>query len=305
MPSPHVSTNFPDLLDRRFTKIFVDQYDQLPTMLPLLYSMQSARKGADEKYSEVGDLTDFDQFTATLSFDSANQGFDVTATHLEFAKGISVRRKLRDDDLFGVIDDLPRGLATAAKRTRESDGARIYTLAFSIDTKFYNHSEGVPLCSNSHTTTSGASTSSGFDNLLTSALSAAALATARIQMRDFRDDRANRINIMPNEIWIPPDLYETAFEIVSSMGKVETANNNANVHMGQYTIYEWNYMTDTNDWFLTDSNMRKENLKWFDRIGLEFGRAEEFDTFNMKWRAYMRYSNLWRGWRWILGNQVS
>jgi len=299
------STLFPDLLDRRFTKIFVDQYNQLPTMLPELYNMGPARKGADEKYSEVGDLTDFDEFTGTLSFDSFNQGFDVTATHVEFAKGISVQRKLRDDDLTGVIADKPKGLATAAKRTKESHGARMLTLAFSIDQKFYTHSEGVALCSNLHATTSGASTTNGFDNLLTSALSAVALSTARIQMRGFRDDQGNRINIMPDEIWISPDNYETAFEIVSSMGKVDTADNNANVHHGQFTIKEWNYMTDTNDWFLMDSVLRAENLKWFDRIPLEFGRAEEFDSFNMKWRAYMRFSFLYRGWRWILGSQVS
>lgn len=299
------STQMADLLDRRFTKIFVDQYNQIPSMLSELYVVTSARKGADEKYSEVGDLQDFDEFTGTLSFDDFSQGFDVTATHVEFAKGMSIQKKLIDDDLMGVIDGRPRMLGTAAKRTRESHAARMLTLAFSIDSKFYTHSEGVALCSNSHTTTSGASTTNGFDNLLTSALSAVALTTARIQMVGFRDDRANRINIMPDEMWIPVDLYETAFEIVQSMGKVDVADNNANVHKGAYTIKQWNYMTDTNDWFLMDSTLRRDNVKWFDRIGLQFGRAEEFDTFNMKWRAYMRYSNLYRGWRWVLGNQVS
>lgn len=299
------ASNVGDVLDRRFTKIFADQYKQLPTMLPELFSIGAARKGADEKYSEIGDLGDFDEFDGTLSFDTFSQGYDVTATHLEWAKGMSIRNTLIQDDLTGEINDRPRTMATAARRTREAHGARIFSLAFGIDNKFYNHSEGVALCSNSHTTTSGASTNNGFDNLLTSALSAAALATARIQMRGFRDDRGNRINIMPDEIWISPDNYENAFEIISSLGKVNTAENNPNVHYGQYTVKEWNYMQDSSDWFVCDSNLRKQNLKWFDRQPIQFGRAEEFDTFNRKWRAYLRYSFLYRGWRWLLGSQVS
>ena len=67
--------------------------------------------------------------------------------------------------------------------------------AFSIDTLFYNNSEGVALCSNSHITTSGASTSTGFDNLGTASLTATAVAAARISMVDFRGDRAERIGI--------------------------------------------------------------------------------------------------------------
>jgi hypothetical protein len=124
-------------------------------------------------------------------------------------------------------------------------------------------------------------------------------------MVNFRDDAGNRIAVVPDEIYIPNDLFEKAFEIVSSMGKVDTANNNRNVHEGAYTIKEWNYLSDTNNWFLCDSAMRKQMVFWIERVPVEFAFAEDIDTLIAKWRGYMRYANAQINWRWILGGIVS
>ena len=230
MAVPHASVNFGDLLDPRFQDIFYNTYEQLPDMLGNLYTYPPTNGRNDMKWSAVGTLPDFSEFTGTVGYNSQNQGYDTTSTPVEFANGIQVERKLFDDDQHNIMDQKPRALADAAFRTRQKHGARILNNAFSVDNFFYNNSEGVALCSNSHTTTSGASTASGFDNLITASLTATAVAAARIQARGFRGDQAERISVELDEMWIPPDLYEQAFEIVSSMGKVDTANNNRNVH---------------------------------------------------------------------------
>ena len=304
MAVPQISTAHADLLDRRFSKIFDDTYKRLPAMRDMLFNVQTARKGADEKFSQLGELGDLQAFDGQIPYDSTFQGYDVTATHKEYALGMQIGRTLIDDDLFNQMDRQPAKLARSAQRTLETFGARLLTMAFSNDTLFYNHSEGVALCSNSHTTTSGASTATGFDNLATAALSATAVASNRIQMRGYRGDRGERINVEPTEIWIPPDLYETTYEIVSSLGKINTSNNNANVHYGQYTIHEWNYMSSATDWFMMDGEARKDNALWFNRIPVEFANTSDFDTFVKKWRTYTRFSYAWIDWRWILGNDV-
>ena len=308
MAVPHTSASFADLVDKRVTKIFYEAYDELPDVLPQLFGMEKSNDQY-ERWSGVGALGDLSQFTGSVSYQSQSQGYDTTATHLEFAGGIQIERALYDDDRHGIWEQKPRQLARAASRTRQKHGARIFNNAFSVDTMFYNNSEGVALCSNSHTTTSGASTASGFDNLVTSSLSAVALIAARIQMVQFRDDQANRISVMPDELWIPVDLYDVAYEIVESSGKPDVASNNANVSKGKYKIMPsmggWNYMTDTNNWFLSDSSMRKDYAKWFDRVPLEFAFAEEIDTIIAKWRVYNRYSMSHFDWRWCVGSQVS
>jgi hypothetical protein len=306
MAVPHDSGNFGDLLDPRFQDIFDEQYRQLPDMLPTLFSMPPTNGRDNMRWSEVGAYGDWDEFTGTVNYDSVTQGFDTVSTPVEFASGAQIRRKLFDDDQFQIMDQRPAGIATAAVRTRQKHGARILNNAFSVDSFFYVNSEGVALCSNSHTTNApNTSTATGFDNLGTSALSAVSVSSARTNMRKFRDDRANRMTVMPNELWIPIDLADAADEIVKSDLRSDTAENATNVQRGRWTIHEWEYLTDTNNWFMVDSTHRKAMLFWIDRIAVEFAFAEDIDTLIAKWRGYMRYSNAWIDWRWVFGQQVS
>jgi hypothetical protein len=256
-------------------------------------------------WSNVGTLTDWDEFTGTIPYTSIAQGYDVTMTPVEFAKGMQVDRKLYDDDQYHIMDQKPKGMAEALHRTRQKHGARLFNNAFGVDTLFYSHSEGVALCSNSHTTTSGASTASGFDNLTTASLTATAVFAKRLQMVGFRGDTAERIEIQPDELWYPPDLSEAAFEIINSAGKVDTANNNRNFHQGRYKPYEWRYLTDTNNWFMCDGTMRRASAFWSDRVASEYAMVEDFDTLVAKWRGYCRYGNTYIDWRWIDGASVS
>jgi hypothetical protein len=305
MATPHISANFADVLDPRFQDIFWETYQELPDMIPRFYNMAPNNGRNNMTWSQVGTVPDFVQFTGTVDYGSFNQGYDTTATPVEFTKGVQAERKLLDDDQFNILDARPKGLASAAFRTRQGHAARVFNLAFSTSATFYVNSEGVSLCNNSHTTTSGASTANGFDNLGTAALSATAVAAARIAMVGFRGDQAERISVMPNELIYPPDLYEEAYEIINASGKVDTDLNNPNVHEGQYTGIEFNYMSDTNNWFMSDSRMRAQMLHWVDRTPLEFAFIEDFDTILGKWRGYMRYAHAHVDWRWVYGHQVS
>jgi hypothetical protein len=306
MPVPHTTDSFGDLLDIRFQKIFDDQFPQLNDMLPELFSFEPDNGRIDMRFSEVSGYGDIPEFGGSVVYQSAAQGYDTTITPVEFASGVQVERRLFDTDQFSIMNQRPSGLARSAQRTRQKHGARPFNNAFSVDQYFYNNSESVAMCSASHTTTvQSASTASGFDNLITTALSATALSAARIQMRGFRDAAANRIDVEPDEILFPPDLYEVAFEINSSMGKVDTAENNRNVHFGRYTMKEWNYLNDANNWFLMDGSLRNESLKWFDSVPVEFAMAEDMDTLVAKWRLYTVYGNGHRDWRFILGANVS
>ena len=306
MAVPSTSSNFGDLLDPVFQQIFNDELDSLPDMLPTLFTFPPmGQRGDSTKWSDVGAFDTFDEFTGSVNYDDVSQGYDVTATHLEFASGFQVERKLFDDDRHDVMNEKPSGLADAAVRTRQEHGAEVFNGAFSASSGFYSHSEGVALCSNSHTTTSEASTASGFDNLTTSALTHTAVTAARIQFRGFRGDRAERRSFNPDELWYPVDLYAQADEILKSIGRHDSADRTMNVHQGAYTGRDWEYLSDTNDWYMTDSRNRKKMLYWIDRVGLEFAFAEDLDSIIAKWRAYMRYSWAWRNWRWVLGAQVS
>ena len=297
--------NFGDLLDPRFQKIFTDRYEQLPDMISKLYGVEGHNGRDTQKWGQVGTISDFEEFAGNVNYQTQNEGYDTIATFKTFTNGIQVERQLFDDDQYSIMNQRPKALATSASRTRQRHAAQMYNNAFSVDNTFANNSEGVALCSDSHTTTSGASTTSGFDNAGSAALSATAVAAARIAMVNFRGDQAEKIQILPSEIIIPNDLYEQANEIVTSLGKLDVNTNNTNVHKDQYEIIEWNYLTDANNWFMADATMREDSTHWVDRTPLEFAMSEDFDTFIAKWRAYMRYTAAYSDWRWIYGSQVA
>ena len=306
MAVPHTTGQFGDLLDPRFQEIFEDNFPQLNDMLPEIFDFPPDNGRIDMRFSQVSGYANIPQFSGAVTYQSAAQGFDTTITPLEFASGIQVERRLFDTDQYSIMDQRPAGLARATQRTRQGHGARPFNNGFSVDTLFYNNTEAVALFSNSHTTTvSGVSTATGFDNLITTALSAVSLSTARIQMRGFRDAAANRGDVEPDELLFPPDLFEIAFEIVESLGKVDSAENNRNVHHGRYTLLEWNYLTDANNYFVMDSALRKASLKWVDSINPEFAFTEDMDTLIAKWRIYFVYGAGHLDWRWGLGANVS
>lgn len=304
MPNPMMSGSFADLLDKRVTAIFNKRLEQLPDRASEFYGMETSQDSF-EKWSEIGAIGDFSEFTGTVTYQSQSQGYDTIVTHKEWANGFQIERKLYDDDRHGIWEGRPSQLADAYNRTKQLHAARLFNNAFSVDTLFYVNSEAVALCSDNHTTTSGASVASGFDNLTTASLSAVSVGALRTQMRGFRGDIAERISVMPNKIVVPIDLQDRAIEIVQSMKQPDTANNNKNPQDGRYSLVDWEYLTDTNNWFMLDDRKMKDWAKWFNRVPLEFGQAEEFDTFVAKWRAYCRYATGIFNWRFIAGSQVS
>ena len=303
-----ISENFGDLLEPGLRKIFTDQYKQIPAMRDMLYNIAGSSTSY-EKDSSVGAFGDMPPFTGTILYDDIYQGYDVTYTHAEFAKGFKVERKLFDDDMYAVINRKPAGLSLAARRTEEKYAAQPFNDAFSGSgtiaingTTILSNSEALSLCSSAHTSNASATTQ---DNSGTTALSPTAVEATRILMTAFLDDRDNKISVQPDLILIPRNLEETAWEIISSKGKVDTADNNANFHYGKYKLAVWDYLSDSNNWFMIDSNMMKMYLQWFNRIPLEFFQDKSFDTLISKFAAYMRYSFGWSDWRWLYGHSVS
>ena len=210
MSVPLVQTSFADLLDPRFKEIFDNDYTQLPDMIDKFYRMVSG-KLSTERFSQVGAMGAMSQFTGTVDYGDVSQGYDIAVTPIEFTKGIQVERILWENDQSDIINNKPKALADVVYLLRQTHRVRPFSNAFSVDTFFYNNTEAVALCSNSHTTTTGASTATGFDNYVTTALSATSVAAARIQMLKHRNDQAQEISVQPTTLYIPIDLYEQAY----------------------------------------------------------------------------------------------
>tara|TARA_Y100000310_G_scaffold205833_1_gene206187 strand:- start:436 stop:1350 length:915 start_codon:yes stop_codon:yes gene_type:complete len=297
---------FPDAINPIFRAMMEEPFDgEGLDIVKELYDTDTSTR-PEERLTSISGLPKFPKFTGTLVYKDPVQGYDVTATHVTYAMGVQITRETWDDDQHGQIKRIFEGFKDAAWETRQDDGAQILNNAFVNDTEFYNHTEAVALCSNSHTSPDGdVSTSSGFDNLSTTSLSATALSAARYTMRLFKDFKGIRIDKVPDTLIVPAELDDEALKIVQTKVGLDTAAGDANVQAGRFRVVSSTRLTDTNNYFVTNSGIAKKSFIWYDRVPYETDRMESFDQFNFKGRAYMRYSYLWLCWQGILGFQVS
>ena len=107
--------------------------------------------------------------------DTVDHGQEVTYIHKSYAKMISVERELVDDDLYNIIDKLPKGMGRGCRTTVEKTAISVINNGFAT-----NGYDAVPLFSNSHPLLRGGTA----DNLLTAAdLSDATLKLGLSMMR--------------------------------------------------------------------------------------------------------------------------
>jgi hypothetical protein len=279
-------------------------------MIPMFFRMEASQR-AFEEHIGIGqfgsDGWNFED-TGRVQYDSVNKGFPTRFNHVEFAKGFIAERKLVDDNLFNTIFTRAEELGDSAFRMREKSGANIFANAFTdtgIDKENFaiGGPDSVGLCSTAHPF-SPTNTGQTQSNKGTSALSEATLASTRQLMFEFTDDRGDIFDIMPDAIIVPPELEDTAIKLTKSTLEPGTNNNAVNPQNGRFTTMIWHYLTDNNNWFMVDRGRMKRDLIWYERIPVEFGREQDFDTLETKFRAYMRYSRAFRDWRWIYGHAV-
>lgn len=307
MGNPLDSSQFVRLLDKRLTMVEERKYKELPSMIPTIYNVVKSQK-AWEEYFSIGAVPDIPEFTGKVSYLSIAPGFHTKIEPKEYSGGLQIERKLLDDKQYGVLDGRAEGLMEAAQRTREKLGVRPFAYAFSTAFDFMESEEGVSLCSSSHTTKSGTSTSSGFDNSGTTAFSKTAVAATRLLMRQFRNDISERVEISDNLALIVPDnLADAAYELVGTPSGMDSAESNKNMEYKRYKVIPYLRLDDydTNNWFMVDLNAMKRDLLWIDRVAPETKHTVDFETYLLKIAIYFRCAYGWKDWRWIYGHLVS
>lgn len=305
-----LSEGFADVLEKGMYHVLMDEYDSLEQMRTALFDIRTSDSN-QERVSAVGALGRMQPFRGKIHQDTAYQKEDKTFTHEQFTNSIIIERALLDDDRYNVIGRRSAGLGESVWQTEEAYSADVFNNAFSgsgtivVDgTTVLSNTEGQALCSSSHS--SGSSRiSTTYSNTNSTKLSPSAVETARQAMRNFRNDAGNPIKVTADLILVPPEKEETAWEIISSRGKVDSAENNANFHFGKYKLAVWDFLSSTTNYFVIDSRLMKKFLVWYDRIPTEFMRNKDFHTLVAEFAVYGRWSWGWEDWKWVHGSNPS
>jgi len=291
--------NWPSIVQRDLSEVFLDQYRDFTSMLPYLFRFVDATQGTEFDL-ETGDIGVVPAFDGSIRFDEAKEGFKKSTTEVEYALGLKVQRKLLRNDLYDVIRNEVGLLAQAFRQKGENIGASIFNNAFNTT---HTVGDGLALCSTAHTSYVGGSNQC---NPGTSAPSAANVEATRINMVQFVTNRDNIRVSQPDLLLVPTDLHETAWEIINSYGKVDGSNNNRNFHYGKYNLAVWdNFLTDTNNWFMLDSKLMKKYNKYRHWEGTSFFKSGEFDTITQKYAGYKSCNVSSVEWRYVFGQNVA
>lgn len=309
---PITSGNWAELLTPQTSEAFVMGFTargRRASMIPEIYRMPTSQRAFEEAIGAgvLGSDWKFEE-TGRVVYDDPSKGFLKRWEHREYAKGFIVTRKMVDDNMFPEIMAQATSLGDSAFRNREKSAAATFNNAFSsvtdqttLDTYGFpiGGPDNVALCSTAHPYSASDSTTQSNEG--TEPLTEDGLSATRQAHMALLDDRGDLLNVMPDTILIPPELEDAAIKAGASPLEPDTANNAVNPQQGRFRYLVWHYLTDSNAWFSIDSAMMNSDLIWYERIPLEFGSEPDFDTFQTKFRGYMRYSRGWKDFRWVYG----
>ena len=309
MGVPITSSQYARFLDKRVTDVVESrkQYNMQHAMIQKLFNVMGS-DSAWEEYDQVGAVPDIPEFNGKLSTLSVSPGFHTKITHKEHAGKLQIERKFWDDRKWPIFEDAGAGLEDAAERTREKDAVNVFTNSNSVAFDFMESEEGVALSSNSHTTKSGTSTSTGFDNAGTSAMSKTSVAATWILMRQFKNDISEVIE-PDNSVALvyPINLNDLAEEIAGTPKGLDDAHGNINPQFRRYELIPYPRLdqSDSNNWHMVNKTLMKKSLLWLDRIRESVKTHVDFQTYMTEISLYYRASYGWRDWRWVYSQVVS
>ena len=235
------------------------------------------------------------------TYDSEWQGFITRFIHIAYGLGYIVTQEEIDDNLYPqVAAERAEALGFSFRQTKETIVANFYNTMFTN-----NGSDGVSLVNVAHPLQGGGTGS----NTLTVAadLSEAALEDLTIQMWLTTDDRGNRISLMPRSLIVPAQEMFNAQRILKSTFQAGTANNDINalkyLNMFPEGIKMNRYLTAPHSFFVRTNIMAKQGPILFQRNPIKYADDGDFDSGNMKYKAYERYSVGMADWRGVFGVQ--
>lgn len=310
--------NFGELLEPKLRKLFYETYDELPEEFSKIFHVESSKKSKETDYG-LGAMTPWTEFGSSTSaitgtnsmpvvpYETIPAGLERVYTHKEFAKGFVVERKFADDEQYRVIEKMPKDLARAGRYKVENDAVSLFNNGFSANVGGTGKSaiyDGKALFAADHPLlNTGAVTKFGtgiLSNLITGALSDTTLKNAMIMMRQQTDEAGKLIQMKADTLVVPPQLEFLALELIKSAQKVGTTDNDINTLQGALKVVTWDFLTDSDAWFVMDSKRHSANFFW--RVKPEFKREEDFDSLVAKYRGYMRYSYGVSDFRGIIGS---
>ena len=289
MATPITTGSHPKALWPGVANWFGAAYDEHSEEYSQIFEVETSSKNFEEDVQMVGfGLAPVKKQSEGVTYTGHTQGWLKRYVHVVYGLGYIVTREEIEDNLYEEVSrKRAQALAFSMRQTKENVHANILNR---ITTAAYTIGDGQVLGSASHPLNGGGT----FSNLLTPAadISEDAIEDMCIMVMQMVDDLSNKINLMPQCLIIPSDLWFEANRILQSTLQNDTANNALNVLKSTNALPQGikmnHYLTDT-DAFGIKTNCPRGFIS-YKRRAIEFTKDNEFSSENAMAKATERYS---------------
>jgi hypothetical protein len=291
--------NIPALLWPGLNAVWGDSYKEWERKYTQLFEIKNSEMNYEEDVELPGfGLAPVKPQGSAIVYDTTQQQTKSRYQHVAYALGFIVTHEEQKDNLYLKSGTMKtKALARSMRQTVENVGANVYNRGFNGS---FTGGDGQPLFSASHPTPNGVQS-----NLLSAAdLSEASLEDASIQIMNAVDARGLRISLMPESLHVATANVFEAARILKSVLTPDTGNNAINALRSEGMFPKGAmvnpYFTDPDAYFIrTDV---ENGMTFFWREEPDFAQDGDFDTSNLKYKAYQRFSAGWSDFRGAFGS---
>lgn len=236
-----------------------DEYERQPDYTSELFRIYKTNRWGEQTTTVAGiKASPSKSEGASVAFDDPIQGYDKTFTPVTYAIAVSFSEELREDDRLSMVEDTYRSLGLSMYQTKMVQCFGVFNDAFSV-----SGPDGATLASTSHTLIGGVT----YANRPAAdiAISVAGMRSMEVSMMKQVNHRNINIVCMPEKILVPPDIMQTAKELIDSPDRPDTQNRSTNTFYGRYKLLVSPFLTSTAAWFgIADKNTHQ--LRFYDRV---------------------------------------
>ena len=276
--------------------IIFDWLTQRPRKGRQLFNVRESSQYQEDTQTAggAGLMTQMSEGSA-LTYVSLNEGHRQTFTHLDYGNGMRITRRLRREDLYGTTEKQAEELGRMAGATEETILSNHFNNGFSNS---FVGPDGVELFSSAHIHEDGTT----YANELSSPadLSQTSLEQALIDFSDIRDGGGKRTQVEPRLLIGPKELRFDIQRLLKSEKTSENDSNAINAVEGLLESCIWNYLTDTDAWFIA-ADKDEHQLLLYIREEPWTDYEEEFETKDQKVSLMFAQSSGWADPRGIFG----
>lgn len=280
---------FPKHLDRDVNKIFFDDYTartpEYPILVPTIEMAPPGNHYTEAELSILGGLRTIPEGDQ-VSFDSPEEGNEITRYYTEYGLGIQITHQMASDDLTGNFMKLPKKLAKSANDKVESIVADLFNSGFLTHKAW----DGNYIFYDSRTTLKSGDTID--NNGVAASLTETSLIAAFEYFDTLVDSAGYPLMAKPTYLVVPTELRAVAERLLRTPQVVGSPNNDLNMvgPSGFFgpQLFVSHYLTSSTAWFVL-SDLWDGRLYWKEKFSME--SADDFHTGNALFKVVGRFGS--------------